>query len=97
MSRKRTCAISSSISFCNFGGHVVKLSENKANQQLWFCLTVQLKTHACQVCAHPRSQFAHSYAIVVFFFDFSVPVVQRTEQGFPNPNGSRVHGRDPVS
>src|SRR5205814_9862602 len=44
----------------NFGGHVVKLSENKANQQLWFCLTVQLKTHAYQVCAHPRSQFAHS-------------------------------------
>jgi hypothetical protein len=34
------------------------------------CLTVQLKTRACQVCAYPRSQFAHSCAIDVFFFDF---------------------------
>jgi hypothetical protein len=58
---------------------------------LRFCLRVQFKTRACQQCAHPRSQFAHPYAIDVFFFDFSVPVVQRIEQGFPKGKRPLLH------
>jgi len=54
-------------------------------------LRVQLKTCAYQVCAYPRSQFAHPYAIDVFFFDFSVPVVQRIEQGFPKGKRPLLH------
>src|SRR6266436_881304 len=74
----------------SLGRHLVKVSENKAIDNC-ACLRVQLKTRAGQRCAHPRSQFAHSYAIDVFFFDFSVPVVQRTEQGFPKGKTPLLH------
>src|SRR6266446_8662270 len=74
----------------SLGRHLVKVSENKAIDNC-ACLRVQLKTRACQQCAHPRSQFAHPYAIDVFFFDFSVPVVQRIEQGFPKGKTPLLH------
>src|SRR5437868_9943889 len=45
-----------------------------------------------EIAAHCNGRFPISIQFV-YFFQFIVPVVQRIEQGFPNPKASPSHGK----
>jgi hypothetical protein len=68
----------------------VKLRENKAIDNSASDRPSRTKLAVPGRCTQDQ-QFAQSYAIDVFFFDFSVPVVQRIEQGFPKGKMAFLH------
>src|SRR5438132_12303224 len=80
MSRKRTCAISSSISFLTSAGIPIQ------SRHVRHCRDSQQRSRPSRSMIGNRpSQLAHCHPIHLFFVDSIVPVVQRKEQGFPKP------------
>src|ERR1700745_1184616 len=90
MSMNRTCAISSWISFLTSAGIPIYLDMYATEE------TSQQRSQPSRSIIWDRAeQLAHCRPIHLFFVDSVVPVVQRIERWFPNPNAFPLSPRRP--
>jgi hypothetical protein len=77
--------------FFNLSRHLVKLRENKAIDNCASGRPSRAKLAVWGMVVGRIEQLAQVHSISVFFLDLSVPVVQRTEQGFPKTKVAFYH------
>src|SRR5258707_2526483 len=110
MSMNRTWAISSWISFLTSAGIPIRAemcaAEDILNRAVGrrdqSCLESPASCHIASALAHSRTAVYSRSAFEIGnqrskIGNCTVPVVQRKEQGFPNPDGSPLHAGKPLS